>query len=52
MQAGATTVTNAIAGKLSGVLTIQQQGEPGANTANIYIRGLSSWNGSSSSCTC
>jgi TonB-linked SusC/RagA family outer membrane protein len=47
MQAGATTVTNAIAGKLSGVLTIQTQGEPGANGANIYIRGLSSWNGSS-----
>jgi TonB-linked SusC/RagA family outer membrane protein len=47
MQAGATTVTNAIAGKLSGVLTIQTQGEPGANSANIYIRGLSSWNGSS-----
>jgi TonB-linked SusC/RagA family outer membrane protein len=47
MQAGATTVTNAIAGKLSGVLTIQTQGEPGANAANIYIRGLSSWNGSS-----
>jgi TonB-linked SusC/RagA family outer membrane protein len=47
MQAGATTVTNAIAGKLSGVLTIQTQGEPGANNANIYIRGLSSWNGSS-----
>ena len=47
MQAGATTVTNAIAGKLSGVLTIQQDGEPGANGANIYVRGLSSWNGSS-----
>lgn len=46
MQSGATTVTNAIAGKLSGVLTIQTQGEPGANSANIYIRGLSSWNGS------
>jgi TonB-linked SusC/RagA family outer membrane protein len=46
MQAGATTVTNAIAGKLSGVLTIQTQGEPGNNAANIYIRGLSSWNGS------
>jgi TonB-linked SusC/RagA family outer membrane protein len=46
MQAGAVTVTNAIAGKLSGVLTIQTQGEPGNNAANIYIRGLSSWNGS------
>jgi TonB-linked SusC/RagA family outer membrane protein len=46
MQAGATNTTNAIAGKLSGVLTIQQQGEPGANSASIYVRGLSSWNGS------
>ena len=46
MQAGATTVTNAIAGKLSGVLTIQQRGEPGNNTAEIYVRGISSWNGS------
>lgn len=46
MQAGATTVTNAIAGKLSGVLTIQRDAEPGASQADIYIRGLSSWNGS------
>ncbi|MEI7422982.1 MAG: TonB-dependent receptor [Prolixibacteraceae bacterium] len=45
MQAGATNVSNAIAGKLSGILTIQQQGEPGANAADIYIRGVSSWNG-------
>lgn len=42
MQAGAATVTNAIAGKLSGVLTIQQRGEPGNNAAEIYIRGVSS----------
>ena len=46
MQAGATNVSNAIAGKLSGILTIQQQGEPGANAADIFIRGVSSWNGS------
>jgi TonB-linked SusC/RagA family outer membrane protein len=46
MQAGATTITNAISGKLSGVLTIQQRGEPGNNAADIYVRGLSSWNGS------
>ena len=46
MQAGATNVTNAIAGKLSGILTIQQQGEPGNNAAEIYVRGVSSWNGS------
>jgi TonB-linked SusC/RagA family outer membrane protein len=46
MQAGATTVTNAIAGKLSGVLTIQRDAEPGSSDADIYVRGLSSWNGS------
>jgi TonB-linked SusC/RagA family outer membrane protein len=47
MQAGAVTVTNAITGKLSGVLTIQTQAEPGAENAQLFVRGLSSWNGSS-----
>ena len=46
MQAGVSNVTNAIAGKLSGVLTIQRSGEPGNNAADIYVRGVSSWNGS------
>jgi len=47
MRSGVTNVTNAITGKLSGVLTVQQTGQPGANDSEIYIRGLSSWNGSS-----
>lgn len=47
MRSGNSNVTSAIAGKLSGVLTIQQSGEPGANNSEIIIRGLSSWNGSS-----
>ena len=47
LQSGATTVTNAITGKLSGVLTIQTDAEPGSDAAQIYVRGLSSWNGSS-----
>jgi TonB-linked SusC/RagA family outer membrane protein len=47
MEAGATTITNAISGKLSGVLTIQTQAEPGSDNASLYVRGLSSWNGSS-----
>jgi len=46
MNSGNTNITNAIAGKLSGVLTIQNTGEPGANDAEIIVRGLSSWNGS------
>ncbi len=46
VKSGNNTITNAIAGKLSGVLTIQQTGEPGADQSEIIIRGLSSWNGS------
>ena len=46
VNSGTTNITNAIAGKLSGVLTYQTSGQPGNNDATIYIRGLSSWNGS------
>jgi TonB-linked SusC/RagA family outer membrane protein len=46
VKSGITSVTNAITGKLSGVLTIQQTGEPGANQSEIIVRGLSSWNSS------
>jgi TonB-linked SusC/RagA family outer membrane protein len=46
VKSGITNVTNAITGKLSGVLTIQQTGEPGADQAEIIVRGLSSWNSS------
>jgi TonB-linked SusC/RagA family outer membrane protein len=46
VNSAASNITNAIAGKLSGVLTIQQTGEPGNDQASIYIRGLSSWSSS------
>lgn len=46
VKSGISNVTNAISGKLSGVLTIQQTGEPGNANAEIIVRGLSSWNGS------
>ena len=46
VRSGSSNITNAIAGKLSGVLTIQQSGQPGQNGSEIVIRGLSSWNGS------
>jgi len=46
IQSGTTNITNAIAGKLSGILTMQQTGEPGNDNAEIIIRGLSSWNSS------
>lgn len=46
VQAGVANVSNAIAGKLSGVTTTQTSGQPGQNNADITIRGVSSWNGS------
>lgn len=46
VKSGNSNITNALAGKLSGVLTIQQTGQPGQNGSEIIIRGLSSWNGS------
>lgn len=46
MQSGTSNITSAIAGKLSGVLTMQATGQPGSNDSEIIIRGLSSWNGS------
>lgn len=46
-KAGTPNITNAIAGKLSGVVTFQGNGQPGNDDATIFVRGLSSWNGSS-----
>lgn len=46
VRSGTDNVSNAIAGKLSGVTTIQSTGEPGANFSEIVVRGLSSWSGS------
>ena len=46
VNSGQTNVTNALAGKLSGVQTFQSSGQPGNDDSTIYIRGLSSWNSS------
>lgn len=46
VQSGTSNITNALAGKMSGVLTIQRTSQPGKSDAEIVIRGLSSWNGS------
>ncbi|MCD8172332.1 MAG: TonB-dependent receptor [Alistipes sp.] len=41
---GSSNITSAMAGKLSGVTTIQRSGQPGSDDAEITIRGLSSFN--------
>jgi TonB-linked SusC/RagA family outer membrane protein len=47
VRTGQSSITNALAGKLSGVATIQRSGMPGSDDAEIVIRGLSSFNSSS-----
>ena len=48
-QSGFTNITNALAGKVSGLLSYSSTGSgaPAENTESLLIRGLSSWNGSS-----
>lgn len=46
VNTGTTNITQALTGKLAGVLTFQSTGQPGNNNATILVRGLSSWNGS------
>lgn len=47
VNSGTSNITSAITGKLSGVVTVSNGGQPGDNDVSIYVRGVSSWNGSS-----
>ncbi len=44
----ATNLSNAFAGRLSGVIAVQRTGEPGADGSNFYIRGISTLSGARS----
>ncbi len=43
LQVPAANLTNAIAGKVSGVIAVQRTGEPGFDDAGIWIRGISTF---------
>ncbi len=45
MRSGVPNLSNSLAGRVPGMITIQPSGMPGANEPVIYIRGLSSFNG-------
>lgn len=45
VKSGTVSLSNALTGKVPGVFTVQRSGEPGADAANIFIRGVSSWAG-------
>lgn len=44
-QTPVSSVSQVLAGQLSGVSSIQRSGEPGSDAAEIFVRGKSSWEG-------
>lgn len=42
------SLTNALAGNVAGVMAMQRSGQPGDNTSEFWIRGISTFGGSSS----
>ncbi len=45
LKVPATNLSSAFAGKLAGVVAVQRSGEPGADGANFWIRGISTFSG-------
>lgn len=46
IQSPVANISNALAGKLPGLITVQSSGEPGADAASLYIRGLGTYGSS------
>lgn len=44
MQSPVSNITNALAGRLPGLITMQRSGEPGRDKSDLYIRGVSTLN--------
>lgn len=42
-RASTVSLSNALTGQVQGVFTVQTDGEPGSDAANVFIRGKSSW---------
>ncbi|MGV8137335.1 MAG: TonB-dependent receptor [Mangrovibacterium sp.] len=45
MQSPQANISNALAGRLSGILSVQRSGEPGADQSTIRIRGIGTFSG-------
>lgn len=43
LQSPASNLSNALAGRLAGLTTVQNTGQPGKDDASLYIRGRSTW---------
>lgn len=46
-QSPVANITNALAGRLPGLIAVQRSGEPGADMPELYIRGLATFNSNS-----
>ena len=46
VQSPVANISNALAGKLPGLITVQSSGEPGADASALYIRGLGTYGSS------
>lgn len=44
MQSPVSNITNALAGRLPGLITVQRSGEPGRDKSDLYIRGIATLN--------
>ncbi|WEK38308.1 MAG: TonB-dependent receptor [Candidatus Pseudobacter hemicellulosilyticus] len=47
-QSPVANLSNALAGRLPGLISLQRSGEPGADNSTIYVRGLETYSGSQS----
>lgn len=48
LRTASTNITSNLAGNLSGVIGVQRSGQPGADAANFFIRGISTYSGAQS----
>lgn len=48
LQVASSSLSNSFAGKIAGVISVQRSGEPGADGANFWIRGVSTFAGPTS----
>lgn len=46
VQSPVANISNALAGKLPGLITVQSSGEPGADAASLYVRGVGTYGSS------
>ncbi len=45
LKTPAGSINNILSGQVTGISSVQYSGEPGADAAEIYVRGIATWNG-------